>query len=191
MNLDENIKNAFEVVRKTYENLYKLMTYLDNESSRKGYKSSIVRFLRYSSDPNHQGWIYNNLVKLYQFSLDEGLPSGWKEGPIYAVEFSFVDYPKMIVSKFDFDIKTWRSGINIGDVDYFSNPVNSSFENEFKHEYVEGFADYKKSVPLDEISKEYWDLNYVIFREFRLTEVNLENANKLVFDEFDKMKNIK
>ena len=191
MNLDDNIKNAFEIVRKTYENLDKLMVYLDNESTGKGYKPSIGRFLRYSSDPDHRGWLYNNIIKLYQFIDDEDLHNKWKDGPIYSVEFSFENYPKMIVSKFDFNIKEWSPGIGAHRVNYFSYPVNKDFKSEFRHMVLEDSKEYTKSVPNDDISEKYWGLNHVIFREFKLTEVNLENANKLVFDEFDKMRNIK
>lgn len=191
MNLDNNIKNAFEVVRKTYENLNKLMSFLDGESTEKGYKPSIERFLRYSSDPDYKGWLYNNIVKLYQSLDDVELGNKWRNGPIYTVEFSFQDYPKMIVSKFDFNIKEWGPGMGAHRVNYFSNPVNKDFKSDFNHIVLEEFEGYRKSVPNNSISEKYWGLNYVIFREFSLTEVNLENANKLVFEEFDKMREIK
>ena len=190
MNLDNNIKNAFEVVRKTYENLNKLMGYLDVESIEKGYEPSIGRFLRYSSDPDYKGWLYNNFVKLYQFTNDGELGSKWRDGPIYSVEFSFQDCPKMIVSKFDFNIKEWGPGIGAHRVNYFSNPVNKDFKSDFKHIVLEDLQGYTKSVPNEGISEKYWGLNHVIFREFNLTEVNLENANRLVFGEFDKMREL-
>lgn len=191
MNLGENIKNAFEVVRKTYENLYKLMSYLDSQSIEKGYEPSIVRFLRYSSDSNYKGWVYNNFIKLYQFKGDgDDLQNKWKDGPIYAIEFSFTDYPKMIVSKFNFDIKKWGEGIGSDKVNYFSNPTNLKMKDEFNHVKLGKNNFYNKSVPLNGVSELYWDLNYVIFKEFNLTDVNIDNANELTFGEFNKMRDM-
>lgn len=66
MSLGENIKSAFEVVLKTYENVDKLLRYCDLIAEDYGYEVVTDKFLRYKSDSNYEGWFINSFIKLYQ-----------------------------------------------------------------------------------------------------------------------------
>lgn len=196
MNINDNIRNAFEVVRKTYESLDKLMGYLDGEAGKHGFEPSIERFLRYSSDSNHEGWLYNNMVKLYQ-STDDGelLSNGWYDGPIYVVEFSFAGSPKMKVAKFKFDNKAWGKGIGSGSVNYFSYPLIGLLPGKQNNEFTyhgsgEPSKDYQAAETKKGFYEAYWNLEYLIYREFDLPEINSENAIDKVFGTFKEMKDL-
>lgn len=108
MNIDENGKNinsAFLVVEKTYENIFKLFSALDNVAKENNFKPISSNFLRWKSDADYSGVLIKSFIKLYQNNQDPDCASGkWKNGPIYAIEIIFLEdeVPKIIIGKFKF-----------------------------------------------------------------------------------------
>ncbi|AGE21854.1 hypothetical protein GHH_c13170 [Geobacillus sp. GHH01] len=66
VSIRENIKNAFEVVRKTYESVDKLLAELDRQSVECGFVPVIPQFLRQKSDREYRGWFIQSFIKLYR-----------------------------------------------------------------------------------------------------------------------------
>ena len=64
-----NIRNAFDVVRKTYTNVNKLFAAIDLEAKNNNFVNIISGqrpFVRFKSDIDTEGWLINDLIKLYQ-----------------------------------------------------------------------------------------------------------------------------
>ena len=70
MNSNENIRNAFKVVYKTYENIDKLIKYCKTICEDNGYVVCSNKFLRWKSDNNFYGWAINNFILLFQDKED-------------------------------------------------------------------------------------------------------------------------
>lgn len=154
MDLDKNIENAFIVVRKTYENVQKMINFLDEKAILNDYIPVIDRFLRYSSDIDPRGWLYNDIVKVYQYEKDEPLENDWLKGSIYVINISFWEEPRMIVSKYNYDIEEWGKGkISPGDSWSFTHPLNKVYKNKlFNHECMKDLK-YMVSRPINEDTK--------------------------------------
>ncbi|MGL4108401.1 hypothetical protein [Clostridium sp. LP20] len=187
MNSSENIKNAFTVVVKTYENIEKLMNYCDNVADNYGYIPISSKFLRRRSDNNPTGWLYRSLIKVYQakenFQEDE---DGWCDGPVYTMEFNFEEEPNCYLSKFEYeDITSWNNGISPTEHWGFYFPTD---ERDERHSFVKIEDDYIVSTPKEGYKDTYWGLERVIFRVLSLLEINGDNAGSLIFGEFDKLK---
>lgn len=186
MNTNENIRNAFNVVRKTYENTDKLMRSLDELSGKYNYESKLDRFTRYSSDLDTYGWLFNSFGKIYQFKEDKILNSYWRDGYIYYVEINFKEEPKLIVAIANYELTGWENGISPSHYWEISNAVNH--RDEFITDKLK--EDYYKSKPISEsVSKKYWKFKDAIFKEYDLTEITNENIEEKVFIEFNKMRN--
>ena len=191
MNLDKNIGNAFEVVRKTYENVEKLMSSLDRETLSRGYESSKERFLRYSSDVYVDGWLFNDIVKIYQFSQDRLIESNdWLDGPIYVVDICFYDNPKIKVGNFHYkNMEEWSRGISASSSCYFTNPLNKDFHSDdFCYKDIDGYIVVKPR--REEVSKKYWGLEKCMFKEFKLSEIVDDSGVKKLIDVFDDLNKI-
>lgn len=191
MSLDKNIENAFEVVRKTYENVEKMMSFIDEKSIEYGYEPVISRFLRYRSDMSIWGWMCNELIKIYQSEEDSMLPSEWKDGLIYTVSFDFYGEPKVVVSAFNFDIEKWGKGISPADIWAFSEPLDIDYEERFIHTKMEDNDFWIVKPVNEETTQRYWEFNYAIYREYKISEMTSDNINEKIFREFEKMKFIK
>ncbi len=189
MSLDNNIENAFMVVRKTYENVQKMINFMDEKAILNDYRPVIDRFLRYSSDKYPIGWLYNDIVKIYQYEKDNPLESDWLNGPIYVVNISFNNKPKVIVAKFNYDIEKWGKGISMSSSWAFTDPLNKDYKDGlFKHQYIKELG-YFISKPINgDIRKRYWDMESAIYKEFKLSEVTAETLEAQVFGEFENMK---
>ncbi len=83
MNLGENIGNAFQVVKKTYENIDKLISYCITVSEKEShFVPAVTKFLRYRSDNDWQGWLTQEFFLLFQDKESKKLKNGWRKGTV-------------------------------------------------------------------------------------------------------------
>ena len=188
MNLcNENIKNAFSVVYNTLENVKKLMEYCDKVAESNGYCSSTDKFLRNNTDTNVDGWVYNKFFKIYQSIDDEALDNNWRNGPLYVLEINLEEEPEYYVSKFEYeDIRGWSKGISPSSwwAFYFPTDIKDN-----RIEFTPLDEIYTEGVPKGSYKKSYWGLNRTIFRSGNLLEINSNNVNSYIFNQFNILKN--
>ncbi len=192
MNLDDNISNAFEVVRKTYENVAKLLVSVDKLTLDKGYEPCREKFLRYSSDAYVDGWLFNDIVKIYQFRKDSFMyENDWRDGPIYVIDICFYGSPKIKVAQFVYeDINNWSKGISLSSSWAFTNPINKDFYNsDFDHIEKDGYIFIEPRT--EEISNKYWGLKHCRLNEFNLSEIVDDNGVGKLIDIFDSFREMK
>lgn len=191
MSSSENIKNAFNVVRKTYENVDKLLKYCDSIANDNGYEAVTDKFLRYKSDSDYGGWLIDRFIKLYQFKTDKVLENDWKDGPVFAIELNFDDLPTVYLSKFEYDdISKWDKGA-ISPALYwiFSDPVDCE-GNGFKEKDLGNKYGYRVSKPSEDIKNKYWGIKRIIYTTVDLIQLQSNNVPEKVFGEFDILKNL-
>lgn len=192
MNLSENIKNAFNVIDKTYENVDKLMRYCDSIANDCGYEAVTDKFLRYKSDSYYGGWFIRSFIKLYQLENDIKLENDWKNGPIFAMELSFEDTPIVYLSKFEYEnISQWTKGA-ISPTAYwvFSEPIDCQGSN-FKEKNLDNTNAYFISEPETEnIKNKYWGVKRVVYTTTDLLRLESNNISDKVFGEFNILRNL-
>lgn len=190
MNLGDNIRNAFEVVLKTYENVDKLIKYCDLIAVECGYESVTNRFLRYRSDLNYGGWFIDSFIKLYQYKEDNILDNEWKDGPIFVMEINFYDVPTVYLSKFEYeDIETWVEGVSSTLYWGFTKPVGWEGSG-FNESAIKDKDGYFISTPTPDIKDKYWSVERVIYTKIDLLEIDSSNVNEKIFGEFDTLRDI-
>lgn len=191
MNLAENIKNAFDVVRKTYENVDKLMKFCDSIANDCGYEAVTDKFLRYKSDSYYGGWLIDSFIKLYQSKKDKVLENDWKDGPVFAMELNFEDIPTVYLSKFEYDnISDWSKGVSPTEYWGFSEPIDCQGSG-FNERNLKGKDRYYVSKPATEnIKNKYWGIERVVYTTLDLLQLNSNNILEKVFGEFDKLRNL-
>lgn len=192
MNSSENIKNAFKVIFKTYENVEKLMEYCKTIAAEKtDYISSVPKFLRRKSDNDTEAWLLNDFILLFQDKKNEECESGngWRSGPLYVLEICLGEkgsnnIPLLYISKFDYErINEWSEGCSPANHWVFYYPLRNEDYMNFE---VKG--QYKIATPKSEkSSKTYWGLKKVISKAIDLIEVNSDNLQENIFGEFDKL----
>lgn len=191
MSSSENIRKAFEIVVKTYENVDKLMKYCDVASEDLGYIALHQRFLRYKSDVEPLGWLTSEFIKVYQHKEGRALDNSFYDGPVYVMEINFDDGPFIYVSKLEYeDISTWDAKLRPGDYWGFSNPICEDNEN-FKVGKLEDEGNLFESVPKNQAVKdEYWGFERAVFIKHDLTVVRRGNIQDIIFDTFDKLRSL-
>jgi len=107
MSLGKNIYDAFEIVEKTYENVYELMRYCQEEATQKGdFIASSPKFLRYKSDNKIDGWSIKSFILVFQNSNDLLLENKWRDGPLFVMEINLFsnkyDVPMVNITKFEY-----------------------------------------------------------------------------------------
>jgi len=66
MNSAENIRNAFNVVHYTFENILKLLDYCKTIAYKdSNYVSVVNKFLRYKSDSDFSGWFIQDFIIIF------------------------------------------------------------------------------------------------------------------------------
>jgi hypothetical protein len=192
MNLSENIKNAFNVVKKTYENVDKLMKYCDSIANNCGYEAVTEKFLRYKSDSYYGGWLIDSFIKLYQSKNDKIMENEWKDGPIFSMELSFENEPIVYLAKFEYDnISGWSKG-TISPTAYwvFSESIDCE-GSEFKEENLDNKDGYRVSEPESQnIKEKYWGIKRIVYTTVDLLQLDSNNISGKVFGEFDILRNL-
>lgn len=187
MNSSENIKNAFEVVNKTYQSVNKFMLSCGSAAeSSKQYVTAVPRFLRYKSDNDIDGWSINFFIMLYQDINDIELASGWRNGPVYVVEMNFECFPTAFISKFEYkDLSYWEKGCSPTSYWTFYYPRNNK-NNKFD---IINKDQYKISKPkTTKIEDDYWGLKKVVTYEEDLLNITSENIQEKIIDRFKWLK---
>lgn len=191
MNLNENINNAFNVVRKTYENIEKLMKFCDSIASECGYEVVTYKFLRYKSDSYYGGWVIDSFIKLYQLEKDKKMKNDWKDGPVFAMELNFENIPTVYLSKFEYEnISDWSKGVSPAEHWGFSEPIDLE-GNGFKERNIDKIDGYYISEPeTEDVKIKYWGIKRVVYTNTDLLELDTKNIKGKVFREFDKLRNL-
>ncbi|MCK7606085.1 hypothetical protein L3V64_006910 [Geobacillus stearothermophilus] len=187
VSIRENIKNAFEIVRKTYESVDKLLAEMDRQSVECGFVPVTPQFLRWKSDREYRGWFIQSFIKLYQ--RDSAPPcqsgNGLKNDPIYAVEISFEEEPRMTLCKYVYStLEHWDKPPSVSEHWFFYWPLydGNNFTN---HESENGVF---KRVPNDEkTSEKYGKIQEVISKEIDLLPITSTNIKDRVFDELKRL----
>jgi hypothetical protein len=175
-----NIMNAFDVVRRTYENLSKLFQELDVVANKEGLNPITPKFLRWRSESDCKAWATTIFVKLFQ-SQDAPKHTkvkGLKQGAIYGVEVAFEEgkSPILYLSRYDYDVElvSWSRLPGPGDLRLFHWPRWD------QRRFVIGpDTSVLKSIPRNaEVKKKYWGLEMAVFSELPLTSVDSRDKIK-------------
>ncbi|MDR1070766.1 MAG: hypothetical protein LBL37_08315 [Gracilibacteraceae bacterium] len=191
MNSGKNISSAFEVVRQTYGNIYKLFSYIQEETDKRGdcdYKllTPLPKFLRWKSDQYPDGWLINDFILLFQYVKNvEPLENGWRNGPVYVFEVNLLeDYeePTAVVARFDYhDMSTWLKDISPSEHWGFYEPLNKWEGLEF----TDDGPNFSGIVSGDEAK--YWGLKSVRGHYFPLTDITAANAFDKIIGGFERL----
>lgn len=179
--IDDNIRNAMKVIRKTQENVDKLMTFTKNlaKSGSVGYTLLTENFLRLNSDANRWGWAYGSFILLFKRNDDA-------KNILYGMQIDLDDSAIRIAKYFFDNAINYDTRISPAESDKYTNPL-----------WGEGLFDlissetFTKSVPKsEEIREKYSGLNYALFVEFPLSELKADNVKTKIFGSFDKLATI-
>lgn len=195
MNSGENIRNALQVLYKTYENVQKLMDYAKITAREvTDYQLMSPKALRWKSDNDPEGWLLNDFILLFQNSTDPDCESGneWKAAPVYAMELFLGkkdsgDLPSIYLSKFEYDnINGWNEGCSPANHWVFYWPIRSGDKMNFSAD-----GEYFIGVPKEEkVSLSYWGLKQVTFTRIDLMSVHSGNLKEKIFGTFDLLKEV-
>ena len=187
MNLDENIKNAFAVVKKTHENIAKLIAYVRGVATDYGYAPlHSPEFLRWRSDAQSDGWCINGFILLFQPTAASECQSknGWKDAPMYALELNFYDEPRIYLYRLDYAINEWGNA-KIGAGDHWQIYYTRCLKKDF---FIEEKDGYTYSVPRDARVKEtYWKIRSSVSKKGTFTDITRDNVKEKIFDVFDEL----
>lgn len=188
MSSAENIRDAFMVVHKTYENVKKLMDYCRTIADGKGqYAMAVDKFLRYKSDNDYAGWYIQDFILLFQRKSDAKLKNKWRMGPVYAMEIELRSddpekVPTIYLSKFEYaDIGSWDKGCSPTNHWVFYWPLRH--RGNMNIETNEGIT---KAIPkTKDMERTYWGLEKVSYISMPLTDITADNAVEKIFGSFD------
>ncbi|OAA85103.1 hypothetical protein [Clostridium coskatii] len=187
MNSAENIRNAFKVVNKTYENINKMInsckTIADEGNE---YVVSVPKFLRWKSDAEVGGWLINDFIVLFQSKHDKELENGWRNGPIYVldIDLDYGDTPKIYISKFQYkNMENWSNGCSPTNHWRFYWPIRNMDEFEgVKTDDYEIWTPKKGKESVADSS--YWGIKRAVCYTEELTDINADNIQEKIFDRF-------
>ncbi|OQC00354.1 MAG: hypothetical protein BWX78_01226 [Firmicutes bacterium ADurb.Bin099] len=195
MNSSENLKNALEVMYKTYDNVKKLMDYCISFAGEKTeYDCFSDKSLRWKTGVSPESWLTNSFILLFQNrnSKDCDSDNGWKNDSIYAMEICLgekgkTNPPLIYLSRFEYhDINAWSKGCSTSDFWGFFNPIRRNDDMDFSEE-----GDFRVGVPKNQKSSDtYWGLKKVVTKTVDLFDITAENVGEKIFNEFDRLANI-
>ncbi|WP_062350607.1 hypothetical protein [Bacillus kwashiorkori] len=197
MSSAENIRNAFYVVHKTYQNIEKLIDYCKTVApDESNYVPAVDKFLRYKSDSNLTGWFIPNFIMLFQNKNDMELENEWREGPIYVMEIELYNpegglegssqLPQMRLSKFTYEsLQNWAPGCSPTNHWRFFYPLRRHDIMSIKVKE----ADYMELEVADKeaSNRYYWGVQTITSRQIPLTEITADNAIQKIFQTFDRL----
>lgn len=191
MSSSENIRNALQVLYKTYDNVQKLMDYTKIVAQEKtNYRLAAPKALRWKSDNETHGWLVSDFILLFQDTVNPDCESknGWKDAPVYVMEIYLGDkvdeegLPCIYLSKFEYnDMNSWSEGCSPANHWVFWWPLRDKNNVDFAQQ-----DDYWIGIPKNEkYSSRHWGLKKVTYEKIDLMEVNSENLKQMVFDRFN------
>lgn len=195
MNSTDNIKNAFHVVNKTYENIHKLMDYTKTIApDRSHYVSVVDKFLRYKSDNDFSGWFIKDFILLFQKSEHHEFENEWRDGPLYVMEIELYDEelesnehftPCLHLSKFTYEegsLQNWGKGCSPANHWVFYYPLR---KKELMTIQSEGDITHVTPIDQDSSDRYYWGVREIVSKRIPLTDVTAENVVEKIFGTFD------
>ncbi len=193
--IGNNIMNAFNVVDKTYENIYKFFPVLDSIASENDYISITPKYLRWLSYSTPIGIAIKSFIKLYQYNNDEDhkIIKDMKIGPIYSVEInlyiSYYKVPKIIIAKSLFNnIDKRQNNFNTDNAWIFHDPIK--IKDKFTNQKLKN--NYFVCEPKNEkIKKKYEGLDIIYYTIIDLLNVkNEKEIKENIIDNFFKLKEL-
>lgn len=185
--------NAFRVVLDTFESVDKLIKFCSTNEIKKKYHLPLLRFLRYSSDVDYEGWVYWSFIVLFQRLNDGSInENNWIDAPVYAMEINLdpdtceKPEPELIITKFEFNnIKEWSSGFT-PHFNLFYNPIheNGAFETT-EHEGYDEVLPRKGQE--QNISNQFKTLKRVVRKKHNLVDITNENAYDKIFGTIEEL----
>lgn len=189
MDVGKNIMNAFQVVHSCHQAVQKLLSRLSNDYDKEKYLLVTPKFLRYSSDPDFNGWCYRSFILAYQ-RIDDGkpLPSSYINGPIYGVQIRFFDaeVPKLAVSKLYYNqITEWKAKISPNEHWGFNQPFSND-NNEFRIETLDNGI--IKTTPVsDKVAAKYWKFERGYAKFINLLDIDGDNYKEIIFGAIEEL----
>lgn len=196
--IGRDIRNAEIVLLKTYKNIKKMMNKLDEIANERDYMRMQKHFFRFRSDTNPKGYFIRNFLKLYQkndhLSTNSKSEDRLIDEPILGVQIDLTGggidrehLPVVKVIKYIFDYE--ESGLK----DETSENIGHAEGKKFRDPFWEDKFEIKKRKnyniihPNDEeISREYWHLERVIYKEISLMEIqDHHDIRTKIFDELE------
>ncbi|WP_214708943.1 MULTISPECIES: hypothetical protein [unclassified Exiguobacterium] len=197
MNSTDNVRNAFHVVYKTYENVHKLMDYTKTIAPEKSHYVSVVdKFLRYKSDNDFAGWFIGDFILIFQDRDHSEFENEWRDGPLYVMEIELYDedsemsnttLPCIRLSKFIYDTETmqgWSKGCSPANHWRFFDPLHNKNTMQITVK-----NDFSILTPLnqDYSHRNYWDVEKIITKQTPLMDVTADNVVDKIFATFDSL----
>ncbi|WP_214710783.1 hypothetical protein [Exiguobacterium sp. s55] len=197
MNSTDNVRNAFHVVYKTYENVHKLMDYTKTIAPEKSHYVSVVdKFLRYKSDNDFAGWFIGDFILIFQDRDHSEFENEWRDGPLYVMEIELYDedsemsnttLPCIRLSKFIYDTETmqgWSKGCSPANHWRFFDPLHNKNTMQITVK-----NDFSILTPLnqDYSHRNYWDVEKIITKQIPLMDVTVDNVVDKIFATFDSL----
>jgi len=190
----ENIKNAMQVLFKTYESVNKMLEHTKALADESGYVCKSDRFLRYKSDVDVNGWMINSFILVFQNQQDPLCDSqnGWRNGSVYSMEILLGDKqaphrePEVVLARHDYaSLEDWYEGCAPSDHWGFHQPTDPSQSRHFSRKTDN---DLMVTVPNSmKASETYWGLKQVVSTTVPLTEITSSTLKAKVFDIFDRL----
>jgi|ERR1051326_742773 hypothetical protein len=179
----DNIKNAFAVVIRTYENLERFFAELDAVAGQAGLTTITPDFMRWHSDQFVHGWLTTSFIKLFQKSADpaHARVKGLRKGSVFGVEarFPLDSLPLFYLAKYEYDseLSEWTHLPGRSSYRKFHLPLWKERKFRFSSK-----QDIRISTPLGaEIENRFWGLKRVVFTNTPLVPVNSsDNIRKLI-----------
>lgn len=194
MSTGENIKNAVQVLYKTYESVDKMMEQCRAIAEESGYDLKSDKFLRWKSDSYSAGWLLNSFILVFQDRSSPECESGnhWREAPVYTMEIclglpSEPDYlPELVLSKFEYNaIGEWGEGCSPAEHWGFHQPVHKEKASLFTARQEEDFVVHTPNS--EKIADTYWGLKRVVSTAFPLIDITSDNLREKVFGTFARL----
>lgn len=197
MSTGENIRNAVQVLYRTYESVSKMMEQTKSMAENAGYIVKSDKFLRWRTDGDPSAWLINNFILVFQSGENEACISGnnWRNGPVYTMEICLSGegapdgLPHLLLSRFEYKaIEEWPDSCSPADYWGFHQPTNKAFTRQFTRVEKDGLL---FTAPTGEkASDAYWGLERAITSWYPLLEVTSSNLSEVVFGTFDKLAKI-
>lgn len=193
-----NIKNAFKVVKSTYDNISNLFSFFRTEIDDYSYeRCPNIPFLRWRTDDekNPWGWFFHNLFVLFQKKSDEEMENKWRNGPLYCVEFCLHSNehdstPCIFLHRFEYkNILNWSAGCGQGENWRVYWPFRDKSNNDIV--IVDESQKIIKATPKTEkYSDKHWGYISDYRMEIDLVDLTSDNIKEKVFDNFDHLDEI-
>ena len=192
--VNENIRNAFIAVHKTHKNVNQLMECCRTIANEKtDYKTVNGKFLRWRSETEISGWCIDDFILLFQRETDTKLTNEWRDGPIYAMEImlsndeNLEQVPTVYLSKLEYEaIASWNKGYSPS---YYWQCFYYPLRDEGTMVFQKNGEEITRAIPKTrEIAEqEYLGIKKVSFMELPLLELNAENMEEKIFDNYEKL----